>query len=183
MYHLICKDCKKEYIANSNSSYCSYCKDNKREYQKVCKDCGFKWKLNNFSNEKCPKCHQNYRKNFKINKVRKCHLKCKICDKEYISGSAKGKSPCCTERNNLSNSIKEFNKLIQNGWEDQKNGLIINKINRGKLKAKKICPICNSEFNLNYSSQKYCGFCETYKICKQCNNKYLTSNKENGFVL
>lgn len=181
MYHLICKDCKKEYSATSNSSYCPYCKGNKREYQKECKDCGFKWKSNNFSNEKCPKCGQNHRKNFKMNKARKCYLKCKICGKKYISGSAKGQCPYCKEQSNLSDSVKEFNNLIQSGWKDQNNGLIIQNIEKGKLNFKKVCLICKREFNLNYPSQKYCGYCETYKVCKNCNNKYITNNKQNGF--
>lgn len=180
-YNLTCKDCGKQYISSSNSSFCPYCNRNKREYNKICKDCGYTWKSLNFSNEKCPKCGKNNRKNFIMKKYRTCHLICKKCKKEYIGGSAATKCPYCFEENNLSNSVKEFNNLINSGYKDINNGLLIKDIKIGKLKIQKICPICNRKFNINYSSQKYCGYCETYKICKNCNKKYLTYNKENGF--
>lgn len=186
VYHLLCKYCNENYNASSTSQRCPYCGKLPNKYQKVCKDCGYEWQSENPAVEKCPSCGGNRRKNFKMIKARKCHLKCQECGHEWIAGSAKSKCPKCLEKSLKSDSVKEFDRLksfeqseikFLDGNEEQ--GLILLPINHGKMKADKICQSCNRKFRLNYPSQKYCGRCFKFKKCLECHNFFLTYSDGN----
>lgn len=192
---LICKDCKDKY----KTLTCSVCGKEYRyegdikhiEYYRThasaCKSCynKAKEKYNKPMHIICRECSKYVGVSSQFSLCPECNKP--VLPKELVgeiygrtyTGTHKTILPrqhsiygSCRTNMKKSVAVKEFESLLESGWNLTKDGTVITSPKQANLSGDGICKRCGHSYTKNVGKQMYCGMCKMAKTCKVCGYKF-----------